>query len=77
MRCKPCDRNTPDRNGGQGRNRTNDTRIFSPANWLFRLKKPEETHRLLAGPTDLSAPDRAPAGADLPDPVVGSFESLS
>ena len=29
-------------NGGQGRNRTIDTRIFKTANCLFRLKKVEE-----------------------------------
>jgi len=29
MRCKPCDRNAPAVYGGQGRNRTTDTRIFS------------------------------------------------
>jgi len=29
IRCKPCDRLTPEKNGGQGRNRTTDTRIFS------------------------------------------------
>ena len=35
MRCKPCDRNTPVGNGGQGRNRTIDTRIFNPL--LYQL----------------------------------------
>jgi hypothetical protein len=29
--------------GGQGRNRTIDTRIFNTADFLFRLKKAEET----------------------------------
>ena len=35
MRCKPCDRNAPIGGGGQGRNRTTDTRIFSPL--LYQL----------------------------------------
>ena len=35
IRCKPCDRLTPKKIGGQGRNRTTDTRIFSPL--LYQL----------------------------------------
>ena len=37
-----CDRNDPDLNGGQGRNRTTDTRIFSPPK-----SAPSVTHRHL------------------------------
>ena len=35
IRCKPCDRNGPYEIGGQGQNRTADTRIFSPL--LYQL----------------------------------------
>ena|GEM_PF-3733957 len=35
IRRKPCDRFTPPIFGGSGRNRTTDTRIFSPL--LYRL----------------------------------------
>ena len=34
-KCYPCNRNKPRGNGGQGRNRTTDTRIFSPL--LYQL----------------------------------------
>ncbi len=45
MRCKPCDRNTPVGSGGQGRNRTIDTRIFIRRRARFGASKSKERNR--------------------------------
>ncbi len=51
-RCKPCDRNTPVGNGGQGRNRTIDTRIFSTTERPVRREQAEDPGRFFAAPTE-------------------------
>ena len=48
MRCKPCDRNTPLRSGGRGRNRTIDTRIFSTTEREVRREQAEEARGVSA-----------------------------
>ena len=43
-------------NGGQGRNRTNDTRIFSSSESPVRRQKAEELERVFPVPTELPRP---------------------
>ena len=43
-------------NGVQGRNRTNDTRIFSRTDGLIRQEKAEEAKRVFRGPTEPLSP---------------------
>jgi len=43
-------------NGGQGRNRTNDTRIFSSSERPVRCEKAEEVERVFDGPTEPTSP---------------------
>ena len=43
-------------NGGQGRNRTNDTRIFSSSERTVRRVKVEEAGRVFDGPTEPPSP---------------------
>jgi hypothetical protein len=42
--------------GGQGRNRTIDTRIFNTTESLVRREKAEDRGRVFAGPTEPSRP---------------------
>ncbi len=56
MRCKPCDRNAPSGSGGQGRNRTTDTRIFSTTESPVRCQQAEDREGISPGPTEPPRP---------------------
>jgi len=55
-RCPEPDRNHRVGSGGQGRNRTIDTRIFSSLESPVRRKKGEESERVFGGPTEPTLP---------------------
>jgi hypothetical protein len=78
MRRKPCDRNTPVGNGGQGRNRTIDTRIFSSSESLVRRGKAEEAERVFSAPTEPPSPTEHipnPGGRSRPSRAVSSRDA--
>jgi hypothetical protein len=78
MRCKPCDRNAPVGNGGQGRNRTIDTRIFSSSESPARREEVEDRKRVFAAPTEPNSPTELipnPARAGRPSRAVSSRDA--
>ena len=60
------------RNGGQGRNRTNDTRIFSSSKSPVRREKGEEAKRVFAAPTEPNSPTEP-----MPNPVMAGRPNAS
>ena len=62
-------------NGGQGRNRTSDTRIFSSSESAVRCEKVEDREGVFVGPTEPSAltePMPSPDRGDRPSRAVSS-----
>jgi len=55
-RCPEPESNHGVESGGQGRNRTNDTRIFSSSESPVRREKAEETERVFDRPTEPPSP---------------------
>ena len=64
-----------EKNGGQGRNRTIDTRIFSSSESAVRCGEAEETERVFDGPTEPPSPTEPipnPGGRHRPSRAVSS-----
>ena len=74
-RCAEPESNHRIGNGGQGRNRTIDTRIFSSSESAVRCEKAEEAERVSAATTELPSPTEPipnPRGRARPSRAVSS-----